>query len=187
MPENNSVNPLRNIVKTEYPYKGHILDLRVDHVKFPSGSLKVREVVEHRSAVALLAVNEAGKICLVSQYRHAIDADILEIPAGLVEAGEDPDRTAVRELQEETGFKPSKLIRVMDFYSTPGFSTEAIILYYASNLSVSKLPEDDDEFIDVFWFTPAEIAKKISDGKIKDSKTLLAYYWYCSLGIELCR
>ena len=187
MSESKNANPLRNIIKAEYIYRGHILDLRVDHVKFPSGKLKVREVVEHKNAVALLAVNEAGKVCFISQYRHAIDSDILEIPAGLIETGEDPDQTAIRELQEEIGYKPAKLIRVMDFYSTPGFSTETIILYYASDLSLSKLPEDDDEFIDVYWFTPEEILEKIAAGKIKDSKTLLAFYWYYSLGTKLCR
>ena len=119
---------LRNIVKTEYPYKGKILDLRVDSVQFPSGSVKIREVVEHKSAVAILPVNSEEKICLVSQYRHAIDQDIFEIPAGLADAGEDPSETALRELREEIGYTASSITKISAFFSSPGYSTEKIIL-----------------------------------------------------------
>ena len=106
---------LRDIVKSEYPYKGHVLDLRIDHVKFPSGKVKVREVVEHKSAVAMFAVNGRGEICLVSQYRHAVDQNILEIPAGIIEPGENPEDAASRELQEEIGCKPGRLVKISDF------------------------------------------------------------------------
>ena len=171
---------LRNIVKTEYPYKGKILDLRVDSVQFPSGSVKIREVVEHKSAVAILPVNSEEKICLVSQYRHAIDQDIFEIPAGLADAGEDPSETALRELREEIGYTASSITKISAFFSSPGYSTEKIILYYAHDLSASKLPEDDDEYITVHWFTCHEIEDMISSGEIEDGKTIMAYYWYKS-------
>ena len=112
---------LRNIVKSEYPYKGKILDLRVDSVKFPSGSVKIREVVEHKSAVAILPVNSEGKICLVAQYRHAVDRDIFEIPAGLTETGEDPSEAALRELREEIGYTASSITKISGFFSSPGY------------------------------------------------------------------
>jgi ADP-ribose pyrophosphatase len=171
-------NALRNIVGQEYPYKGRILDLRIDTVLFPSGSRKVREVVEHKPAVALIAVDNEGKMILVSQYRHAVDAEILEIPAGIIEEGEKPEYTAVRELQEETGLKPAKVEHLADFWTSPGYSTELIYLYFVSDFTNSKLPEDDDEFIKVKRFTSQEIADMIRSGKIRDGKTIMAYYWY---------
>ena len=171
-------NILRNIVGQEYPYKGRVLDLRIDTVLFPSGSKKVREVVEHRPAVALIAVDEDGKIILVSQYRHAVDEEILEIPAGIIEAGEKPEYTAVREMQEETGLKPAKVEHIADFWTSPGYSTELIYLYYVSDFTNSKLPEDDDEYIKVKRCTVDEVAGLIKTGKVRDGKTIMAYYWY---------
>ena len=177
-----SKNQLRNLVRSECKYKGRIVDLRVDTVKFPSGSEKVREVVLHKSAVAVLPVNERGEIVLVRQYRHAIDEDIYEIPAGLVEAGEDPRETAIRELQEEVGFRPGHIEEIAEFYSSPGFCTEKIFVYYATDLISSKLPADDDEYIKVFPFAPEELGKMIAEKKINDGKTLMAYYWYAARG-----
>lgn len=174
-----TTHKLRNIVGTKYPYKGKILDLRIDYVKFPTGDVRVREIVEHKPAVAVFVVNSEGKICLVSQYRHAVDANILEIPAGLVEEGEDFYDAAMRELQEETGYKALDMIELFNFYSSPGFSTERIHLYYASELVLSELPKEDDEYITTFWFSVEEIEAKIMSGKIKDEKTILAFYWYC--------
>ncbi len=177
-----SKNLLRNIVRSDYKYKGRVVDLRVDTVKFPSGAEKAREVVLHKSAVAILPVNDRGEIILVRQYRHAIDEEIYEIPAGLVEEGEDPRETAVRELQEEIGFRPKEIEEVAEIYSSPGFCTEKIFIYYATDLTSSKLPEDDDEYIKVFAFAPETLGKMIAEKKIKDGKTLMAYYWYMARG-----
>lgn len=171
-------NKLRNIIHSDYKYRGRILDLRVDTVRFPSGADKAREVVEHKSAVAMLPVDDEGKIILVRQYRHAIDQDIFEIPAGIVEDGEDFRGSAVRELQEEIGYRPNHIEEIADFYSSPGYSTEKIRIFFVTELVQSKLPEDDDEYIKVFKFTPEELEKLISEKQIADGKTLMAYYWY---------
>ena len=179
-----SPNELRDIVSRAYIYNGVILTLRVDEVKFPSGIIKPREIVEHNSAVTVIVINSEGKICLVSQYRHAVDEEIFELPAGIIEIGEEPLDTVVRELQEEIGHKPSYVKRITEFYTSPGFSDEKIILYLASDLVPSKLPEDDDEYINAYWVTLEEWGKMIKCGQIKDAKTLLAYYWYCSFRSE---
>ena len=170
-------NPLRNILKSEFPYRGRIVAVRVDTVKFPSGSEKIREVVLHKPAVAMLAEDADGGIFLVKQYRHAIDKEIYEIPAGLVEDGESAEETAARELQEEIGRRPGRLEKIAELYSSPGFTTEKITMFYASELSDSKLPEDDDEYIKVRKFSPAELDAFVADGGVKDGKTLAAYYW----------
>ncbi|MDD4160042.1 MAG: NUDIX hydrolase, partial [Synergistaceae bacterium] len=123
---------LRNIIGTENIYKGAILDLNIDHVLFPSGCEKIREVVKHKSAVTVLPINSDGKIFLVRQYRHAVDEDLYEIPAGLIEPDEEPSEAAVRELQEEIGYKPGKIEKIFEFYTSPGYSTERIIFFFAT-------------------------------------------------------
>ncbi len=175
---------LRNIVSREYIYKGAILDLNIDRVLFPSGSEKIREVVRHKSAVTVLPVHADGKISLVRQYRHAVDEDLYEIPAGLIEPGEDPSETAVRELQEEIGFMPGEMRKVFEFYTSPGYSTERIIFYYATGLTPSKLDQDDDEYIKVYDFTLEEIKSMIDSGEIKDGKTIMAYCWLAASRAE---
>lgn len=170
-------NPLRNILKSEFPYKGRIVDIRVDTVKFPSGAEKIREVVLHKPAVAMLAEDADGGIFLVKQYRHAVDEEIYEIPAGLVEEGEAPEQTAARELQEEIGRMPGRMEKIAELYSSPGFTTEKVTMFYATELSDSKLPEDDDEYIKVCKFSPAALAALVAEGGVKDGKTLAAYYW----------
>lgn len=174
---------LRNVVESEYMYRGRIVNLRVDHVKFPAGCIKPREVVEHRPAVAILAADHDGCIYLVSQYRHAVDEMLYEIPAGLVEEGENPADTAFRELQEEIGFKPGALSEMFTLYTAPGFSDEKVIFFWATDLTPSKLPQDDDEYVFPLKFTPAEIMRMIAEGEIKDSKTVAAVCWCESQGL----
>lgn len=178
-------NPLRSIVEQKYLYKGKIVNMRVDKVKFPSGLIKDREVVEHKSAVAILAVDCEGKIFLISQYRHAVDKELYEIPAGLIDPGEEPAASAVRELQEEIGYRPGRLEKVTEFYSSPGFTDEKIVLYYATDLHESKLPRDEDEYIRIYNFTPEEIKELITADKIQDGKTIMSYCWYAAkMGIK---
>lgn len=171
-------NQLRTIVDQKCLYRGQILNLRVDQVRFPSGCIKPREIVEHKPAAAILAVDGEENIFLVAQYRHAVDDVIYEIPAGLLEAGEDAEETATRELQEEIGFIPGKLEKLLTLYSSPGFSNEEVVLFLATDLTPSQLPQDDDEYIEVTKFTIDELNKLIADGHIKDCKTVAAIYWY---------
>ena len=161
----------RNVI-----YRGRILDLRVDNVRLPNGRKTLREVVDHSDAVAIVAI-EGDSLYLVQQFRYAVGEEILELPAGLVEKGEEPSEAALRELQEEIGFKASSLEEVGFFYSSPGFSNEKIIVFLASGLSPSKLEADDDEFIKVHKVSLVELKKMIRDGKIVDSKTIASISW----------
>lgn len=171
-------NQLRTIVSQKSLYSGKILNLRVDQVKFPSGCVKPREIVEHKPAAAILAVDREENILLVAQYRHAVDDVVYEIPAGLLEAGESAAQTAARELQEEIGFMPGKLEELFTLYSSPGFSDEEVILFFATDLTPSQLPQDEDEYIEVVKFKADELTELIANGQIKDSKTIAAIYWY---------
>ena len=161
-----------------YINSGHILNLRLDDILLPEGRSALREVVEHKNAVGILPVDEDGRLLFVSQYRYAVGAELLEIPAGLVENGEDPKATAIRELQEECGYKPGYIQKMFDFYCSPGFSTELLTVYFAKQLTPSKLPQDDDELIEVVPLMLCEAEEKIAKGKIIDAKTIAAIYWY---------
>ncbi|MDI9371188.1 MAG: NUDIX hydrolase [Synergistaceae bacterium] len=163
-------------------YTGKILNLRVDDVELPDGRKAIREVVEHEPAVGILAVGEDGKALLVRQYRYAVGENMLEIPAGIVEKDEPFDETARRELQEEIGFYPGRLRSICSFYNSPGFCTELMELFYATDLRPSKLEEDYDEFISVVPVDKKDIPSLISEGKIRDAKTLAALSWWTAFG-----
>lgn len=162
----------------EVLYEGRIVTLRVDRVCLPSGKEARREVVEHAPAAVILAENTAGELLFIRQFRYPIGKVILEIPAGLVEEGENPAEAAVRELQEETGWKPGRIKEVFRFYPAVGFCNEELILYHATDLTASKLAEDPDECIEP-QFLPLSRVRELLDAKeICDGKTLLAVYWY---------
>lgn len=163
-------------------YRGVILNLRVDKVLTATGKEAVREVVEHAPAVAMLPVDHDGRIYLIRQYRYALEREILEIPAGLVEDGEDFERCAERELQEEIGFFPGKLKEIGQMYNSPGFCTEKLVLYLATDLKPSKLPEDEDESICLHPLSEEEAKELLQSGEIVDGKTFAALSWYFAFG-----
>jgi len=167
-------------------YDGHILNLRVDDILLPSGITAKREVVEHKNAVAILPVDAQGRLVFVSQFRYAVAAELLEIPAGLCEEGECATETAVRELQEECGYKPGYIEKICEFYCSPGFSTELLTIYFAKDLVVSNLPQDADECIEVVKLTLDEALKMVAEGKIVDAKTVAAIYWYAGRKHNAC-
>jgi len=161
-------------------YRGRILNLRVDNVRVPSGKRAYREVIEHNPAVGLIPLTSDGKVLLVSQFRYAVNEEILEIPAGIVEQGEDFETAALRELQEEVGYTASELSQVGNFYSSPGFSNELLSIFVARGLSPSKLPEDDDEFIQIIPVDIGNLDDMLKAGRIKDCKTFAALSWLLS-------
>lgn len=159
-------------------YEGLIVNLRLDEVRLPTGRIALREIVEHRPAVAMLPVKEDGTVLLVRQYRDAIRQHILEIPAGILNPGEKPREAARRELQEEIGFDAGILEEWGSFFTSPGFSDEKVTLFFAANLVESRLAPDDDEFIDIVPVRREDIPDLLSTGKIQDAKTLAALAWY---------
>lgn len=168
-----------NTISSRLIYSGKILTLRLDEVKLPNGKTSTREIVEHPGAVAIVALNEKNEVLMVRQFRKPVEEELLELPAGKLEKGEQPEICAQRELMEETGFFARSLRYITAFYTSPGFSSERMYLYLARDLENNTKLADEDEFIDLKIIPLEQAVRKIYDGEIRDAKTisglLLAY------------
>jgi ADP-ribose pyrophosphatase len=153
-------------------FDGRALSLRVDTVINAEGQETTREIVEHQPCIAVVPVDANGDILLVRQYRKALEKELLEIPAGGIEPGEDPAQAVGRECQEEIGFRPGQIVKLGGFYSSPGFCTEYLHLFLASQLEPARLVADDTAGIEVVRIKPAQIKPLIASGEICDSKSV---------------
>jgi ADP-ribose pyrophosphatase len=153
-------------------YGGRAVRLRVDTVRLPSGRETTREIVEHDDCVAIIAVDDKGNVLLVNQFRKPVEKELLEIPAGGIEPGEDPVACVRREMREETGFLPKKVERLGGFYSTPGYCTEYLHLYLATDLVLSPLEAEDSESIRLVRVPLGQIRSLITSGSICDAKSI---------------
>ena len=159
-------------VSTERIYAGKVVNLRRDIVSLPNGREASREVVEHPGAVAIVPVLPDGRILLVRQFRHPVGKVLIEIPAGKLDKGEAPDRCALRELEEETGYRAGSLECKASIFTGPGFTDEVIHIYIASDLVKTAVNPDEDEFLEVRAYAPQDIRRMIREGLICDSKTI---------------
>jgi 8-oxo-dGTP pyrophosphatase MutT (NUDIX family) len=153
-------------------HRGRLLHVVDDEVRLADGTIAHREVVLHPGAVAVVALHAEGRAVLVRQWRHAAGQALWEIPAGTRDhAGEEPEQTAKRELQEETGFRAASWQRLGGGFLCPGYSTEEMRFFLASDLTEGEPSTDADERLDVGTFGPAEIAELIRTGQV-DVKTI---------------
>jgi ADP-ribose pyrophosphatase len=164
-------------IESRQIYEGKIVNLRVDKVSSLNGKIKIREIVRHPGAAAIVPLmnDEDGDerkvdVLLVEQYRKAVGKRLLEIPAGLLEEGESPEECARRELIEETGFQALQLDKLIQFYPSPGFSTEIIHIFKATSLD--KMGEGESD-LQVKFVSLSELLMKIRKGEIKDGKTVI--------------
>jgi ADP-ribose pyrophosphatase len=160
-------------------YRGKILDLSIYELTVRGRKVK-REIVEHRGAAAILAFDEKGKVILVKQHRlgHGF---ILEVPAGTLEHGEKAVTCAFREIQEETGYKASKMTHFLTYYPSVGYNREAIHCFVASGLTkISDQALDEDEIMSVVKIDLRKLISMIKSGKIIDSKTICAVLTYAA-------
>jgi ADP-ribose pyrophosphatase len=161
------------VLSQEQIYSGRVLRLERDRVREWNGAEGIREVVRHSGSVAAVAVHDDGRVVLVRQYRYPIGDFLWELPAGLLNPGEDPATGARRELEEETGFSPAHMEPIADFYTTPGFCDERMYVFRATGLTTVPPRPDDDEDIQVKVCTLAEAQEMIARGEIREGKTLI--------------
>lgn len=166
---------IEKTLSSEYIYKGKILNLRRDKVEIPgaNGKTSTREVVEHKGAVAIVAIDSMGRVILEKQFRKAAEEILIEIPAGKLEGEEEPESCALRELEEETGFIPGNIRHLTTIYSSPGFTNEKIHIYMATDLTKGSVHPDEDERIDLIYVSLNEAIDMINNGDIRDAKTVV--------------
>lgn len=161
-------------ITTKEIYNGKVFDIIKDEVELSTGKKSIREVAMHPGGVVVVAQKDKDTILLVKQFRYPIKEVSLELPAGKLERGEDPDLAAARELEEETGFVGKTWKSLGYIYTTPGFCDEKLYLYYATDLEFTKQNPDEGEIIDYFEFKIEDVFKMIKNGEINDSKTICA-------------
>lgn len=146
--------------------------------RLKDGALHSREVVQHPGAVVILPLLADGRVCLIRNYRMTVGETLLELPAGTLDAGEDPDETARRELTEETGYRAGRWEKLLEFYMSPGILTEKMHLYLATDLTAGPADLEPEEEIQV-QLTPWDDALKLVDsGQIHDAKSLVDLLFY---------
>ena len=167
-------------VESRIVFKGHFR-VRQDIVIQPNGAVKTRDIVEYPDAVAVIAIDENGDIILERQYRHAAGRELIEIPAGGIDPGETPEEAVVREMREETGYLPRRVERLTSFYSAPGYSTEVLHVFLATDLVEDRLTAEDSDEISLLRVTSAEAQRMISDGTIRDGKSIAGLLYYLNM------
>ena len=161
-------------VESKLVFQGRIVNLRVDTVRLPTGRLTTREIAEHSDSVCMVPLDGQGNVLMVRQYRKPPEVQLLEVPAGGMEPGEEPQEAVLRELQEEIGFTAGTLRHLPGFWVAPGWSTEYMHVYLASDLSPAILAADEDEAISLDRVPLEHITEMIKKGEIRDGKSIAA-------------
>ena len=161
-----------SIESSETVFRGHLVQLRRDRLRLPQGISISMEVVVHPGAVAIVPIDDQGRVWFVRQYRHATGESLLEIPAGTLEPGEEPEACAARECREEIGLAAGRLVPLGGFFIAPGYSTEYIHLFLAQDLTPSPLEGDEDEDLELEVIPLNEIKDWVARGDLRDAKTL---------------
>ena len=161
-------------VATTPVYNGDVINVRVDTVRLPNGRESDREIVYYPSSVCVVAVDPHQNVILVRQFRKTADRFLMEVPAGKMEPGEDPEEAALRELQEETGHAAAKWQLLGAFFLNPSLSPQYTHAYLATDLKLSNLDADADEFIELRRVPFTDVGALITDGSIQDAKSIAA-------------
>jgi nudix-type nucleoside diphosphatase (YffH/AdpP family) len=161
-------------ITSEQIYQGRAFSVRRDQVRLPNGRVTQLDIVEHVGAVTIIPLDEQKHILFVRQYRHAAGRFLLELPAGTLEKDEPPEECAHREIREETGMAAEQLQKIGEFFLAPGYSTEFMHIYLATELHSDPLPVDQDEILSLVPLDVEQAYQHIFDGEIKDAKSIAA-------------
>lgn len=168
--------PTFELLGSETLLQGRAFKIRRDHLKTPDGRETRLDIIEHGGSVIIVPMDAEGNLLFVRQYRHAAGIDLLELPAGTRDHGEPFEECAAREIREETGMEAGKLQKVGEFYLAPGYSTEFMAVFLATDLSHNPLEADEDEFLSVEKVPVGEAIRRAERGELPDAKSLAALF-----------
>lgn len=166
--------PAFTFLKSDVLLEGRAFKIRRDHLLAPDGRETRLEILEHGGSVVMLPIDESGNLLFVRQYRHATRSELLELPAGTRDGNEPYESCAAREMREETGMAAGTLKKIGEFYLAPGYSTEFMEVFLATDLRPSPLPSDPDEFLEVVRVPVREAIHMAEGGQVIDAKSLAA-------------
>ena len=164
-------------ISSKKVYEGSFLDVRKDIVNLPDGNTSTREWINHPGAACIIPVLSDGRLALIKQYRYPVKSIMIELPAGKLEPGEDPEECAVRELEEEIGYSAGKLTFVSKIHPAIGFANEEMWIFLAENLIKSQKNTDRDEFVELIPTSIKDSVKMVWNGTITDVKTIIGILW----------
>jgi ADP-ribose pyrophosphatase len=162
------------LIRSEVLLQGRAFKIRRDTLKTPDGRETKLDIVEHGGSVVLIPIDQEGNLLFVRQYRHAAGEDLLELPAGTRDGEEPFEQCAAREIREETGLQAGTLQKIGEFYLVPGYSTELMAVFLATDLKENPLQADEDEFLQVEKFPLKQAIAMAEQGRIQDAKSLAA-------------
>lgn len=159
-------------ISSRHIFSGRIIDVRVDTVRLQNGRESTREIVDHAPSICVVPVDNDGNVLMVRQYRKPTDGFLLEVPAGGIEEGETPEEATRRELQEEIGHTAERLEALSAFWLAPGWCSEYMYSFLATDLEPAALDSDEDEFIEVVRVPLSDVAYLIASGQVQDAKSV---------------
>jgi ADP-ribose pyrophosphatase len=158
-------------------FKGRVLTLNLERVHLPNGRVAELEIAHHPGGAAVVAVDAAGRVCLLRQFRHAAGGWLNELPAGKLDGGEPPLACAQRELAEEAGVVASSWEKLGEFFSSPGVLTEVIHLFLARDLAAAEAQPEEHEVLEAYWIPLEEALELAAGGRLQDAKSLIGLFW----------
>ena len=164
-------------ISTTVVYKGDFLDVRRDEVLLPNGKTGAREWINHPGAVVIIPILPDGEIALIKQFRYAAGSEFIELPAGKLDSGEDPEECALRELEEEIGYRANKIKFLANIHPAIGFTNEIMGVFLAENLEKTEHNRDKDEFLEIVPTTLTEALNLVWENKITDVKSIIGLLW----------
>lgn len=160
-------------IESRIVYEGPAFDVKKHKVSAKDGIITERDILENRGGVVIIGITETGKVLMVNQYRKAIERDSLELPAGKIEAGEESRVAALREFEEETGYKAKEIEFLLSIYTSVGYSNEKLDIYFCKDLRKTETNFDETEDIEIIEYDADVLLKKIFQGEIMDAKTII--------------